>query len=274
MKITLRKRDSVTSSVLFLFNLLGEYKNGYSINLSHLMEFMKYFHKSEASIRTGLSRMVKANILINKREHNEIIYQLTEEGVQNIRQWNKSLAKFYKRYELRQADWNHQWCFLTILDFNKSEYNNLFILEELEGCGLREVNNNLWITPYNIDDEILTLLKNHKFNYLKGLGTFETNMNLNDFLRDTFNLETIRRRYIEFINKVKEINNQRNVPNGNLLPILFEVGWDFYDIVTSDAVLPKELMKDWEEDQAVREMKAVRSELYKKISDFFKENNL
>ena len=275
MKITLRKRDSVTSAVLFIFNILGEYKSGYSIKLSNLMELLQYFDKSEASIRTGLSRMVSANILVNKRENNETIYKLSEIGLENIRLWNKGLGRFFKRYELRSKEWNQQWCFFTLLDFNKSEYENQFILEELKECGLREVNNNIWITPYNIDNDLIILLEQQKFNYLKFSGAFESNINMNILLRDTFQLNKTREKYIEFNDKVRKSSEKMKVADqGKLLPILFELGWDFHDIVTSDPALPKRLLKDWEGDKAVDEMNVVRSELYKKITGFLEEKNV
>jgi DNA-binding transcriptional regulator PaaX len=218
--------------------------------------------------------MVKANILINKRDGNETIYELTEEGLENIRLWNKSLARFFRRHELRRQDWTGKWYFLSILDFNKSEYENLFILEELERCGLREVNNNIWVTPYNIDNDIFIQLEHQKFNYLKFSGSFESNLNLNTLLIDTFQLNKIRKKYIKFIDKVRKGREKMNaVDQGNTLPILFETRWDFYDIVTSDPALPKELLELWEGDNAVDEMNMIRSELFKKIVDFFEGKN-
>jgi DNA-binding transcriptional regulator PaaX len=63
------------------------------------------------------------------------------------------------------------------------------------------------------------------------------------------------------------------VNQGNTLPILFETRWDFYDIVTSDPALPKELLELWEGDNAVDEMNMIRSELFKKIVGFFEGKN-
>lgn len=275
MKITLRKRDSVTSTVLFIFNILGEYKSEYSIKLAHLLEFMQHFNKSEVSTRTGLSRMVKANILVNKKENNETVYELTEVGLQNVRSWNKGIARFFRRYELRWKGWDQQWRFLTIIDFNKSKYENQYILEELWECGLQEINNNIWITPYDIDNDIITLLDHQKLNYLKFSGTCESNMNLYNLLNDTFQLSKTKKKYLEFINKIKKNRKKINKVNGgSLLPILFETGWDFYDVVTGDPALPKELLKVWEGDKAISEMKIIRSQLYNKIIDYFKEKNV
>lgn len=275
MKITLRKRDSVTSAVLFLFNILGEYKNEYRIKLNSLLTLMGYFGKSEVAVRTGLSRMAKADILVNKRENNETVYELTEEGLNNIRLWNKGLARFFKRVGLRQEKWNQKWSLLSVVDFNKSNYENLFILEEFAECGLCEINNSLWITPYDIDDDITALLENRKLGYLNFMGTVESNLNLYDLLDRSYQIDSLRGKYIEFLDKIGK--NGEKISGGEpgaLLPILFETGWDFYDIATSDPMLPKELLSVWEGDRAASEFKANRDDLYRKIADFLEKENI
>ncbi len=275
MKITLRKRDSVTSSVLFLFNIFGEYKNVYAIKLDRLLRIMQYIGKSEAAVRTGLSRMVKADILMNKREGNETVYELTEEGLKNITHWNKGLTRFFRRAGLRQEAWNRKWNLVSIFDFNKSDYENLFILEELMECGLREINNNIWITPYSVDSDIVALLKNRRRGYLNYMGIFETNLNFGDLLEKTYQISSLRAKYISFLDKVGKNRDMINGEDpGALLPILFEAGWDFYDIVTSDPMLPKELLSDWQGDRAVSEFKALRSILFSKIVVFFEKENI
>jgi DNA-binding transcriptional regulator PaaX len=118
-------------------------------------------------------------------------------------------------------------------------------------------------------------LEQQKFNYLKFLGAFESNINMNVLLRDTFQLNKTRGKYIEFNDKVRKSSEKMKVADqGKLLSILFELGWDFHDIVSSDPALPKRLLEDWEGDKAVDEMNVVRSELFKKIIGFFEEKNV
>ena len=275
MKITLRKRDSVTSIVLFLFNIFGDYKNEYGIKLNSLLMLMGCFGKSEVSVRTALSRMVKADILVNKREKNETTYDLTEEGLKNISLWNKGLTRFYKRAKLRQEEWNQKWRLLSVVDFNKSDYQNLFILEEFGECGLHEINNNLWITPYDIDSDIIVLLKNQKLGYLNFTGTFESNLNINGLLDSTYQIDSLRVKYTEFIDKIRKSSGKINdMEPSALLPILFDTGWDFYNIVTSDPMLPKELISVWEGDRAVSEFMRLRGDLYSKIMVFVEKEKI
>jgi DNA-binding transcriptional regulator PaaX len=118
-------------------------------------------------------------------------------------------------------------------------------------------------------------LEQQKFNYLKFSGAFESNINMNILLSDTFQLNKTQEKYIEFNDKVRKSSEKMKVVDqAKLLPILFELGWDFHDIITSDPALPKELLNDWDGDKAVDEMNAIRSELYKKIVGFFEEKNV
>ena len=64
MAISLKHKDSVTGIVLYLFNLLRQYKDmEESFALSDLIEYIKTFDKSETAIRMGLSRMSKADVV-------------------------------------------------------------------------------------------------------------------------------------------------------------------------------------------------------------------
>lgn len=274
MKITIRKRNSVTSITLFIFNLINEYKNDNTINLGILIELLKTFHKSESSIRTSLSRMVKADILLNKKKNEETFYELTQNGIKNINYWNNGISRFYKRYKLRFERWDKKWYFLNLFDFNKSKPENFFIVEDIKEFGLKEVNNN-WITPYSIDEEIIKILKNEKINYLLFNGHFNTNKNFIKFIYEAYNIKNIEIKYNHFLNKInlyeKKINSKKTE---DLLPILFDIGWDFYDLTTSDPALPNNLLTNWVGDKAIKKMKNIRSEITNRIFKKFKDLNI
>jgi phenylacetic acid degradation operon negative regulatory protein len=236
---------------------------------------IRYFHKSEASIRTGLSRMAKSGIVVSRREASETIYELTKEGVDNLNLWNRGLSRFFSRYSLRQKDWNGMWHLLTISEFNKSDYDNQYIVDELRECGLREISSNVWAAPYPIDEDIYKLLNDREFRYLKLQASISSNMDLNGLLNDAFELSTLKQKYMEFLHKADETGKRVTALHGGaLLPVLFETGWDFYDTVTSDPALPKALLQEWEGDRAVVQMKTMRPMLYREITRYFLDNNI
>jgi DNA-binding transcriptional regulator PaaX len=275
MKITLRKKDSVISAVLFVFNIYREYKNSGAIRLGDLLDMMRFFDKSEASVRTGLSRMVKSGILASRREAGETTYELTRDGLGSIDLWNRGLSRFFYRHALRQKDWDGAWRFLTITGFNKSDYDNQFIVDELRECGLREINNNIWATPYPVDKDVFALLDERKFRYLKIEGSMQPNSGLDNLLNDVFDLNALKRDYTDFLHKSGETADRiAALHGGALLPVLFETGWGFYDTATSDPALPKALLPEWGGDKAAERMKTMRPLLLQEITGYFKEKSV
>ncbi len=275
MKITLRKRDSVISAVLFVFNLYGEARNSHSIRLGSLLRMMQQFDKSEASIRTGLSRMTKSGILTSRKESGDTIYELTQEGMENLDQWNRGLARFFFRHAQRQKAWDGAWHLLSILGFNKSDYDNQDVVDELNECGLRELNGNIWATPYPIDETALALLNMRGFRYLEIHGSIQPSKDPGGLIEDAFNLSDVRQLYSAFFIKADEVSNSLSTLHGGaFLPVLFELGWDFYDAATSDPALPKALLPEWEGDKAAEKMKTIRPLLVREITGYFEENDL
>lgn len=275
VKITLRKKDSVISSVLFVFNIYKEYKGECAIKLADLLEMMKCFDKSEASIRTGLSRMTGSGILQNHREAGEVIYELTEDGLQNLALWNKGLSRFFTRYAMRQQGWDGMWRFLTISQFNKSDYENQDIVDDLLECGIREVNGSIWVSPYTIDKGLLELLDDKSFGYITFEGRMQPKTGLSELLNSVYNLDALRQSYAAFLRSAEETTKSIEILRGGaLFPLLFETGWSFYDIVTSDPALPKELLPHWEGDEAAAQMRIIRPQIISEVFTYFKEHNM
>ncbi len=273
MKITLRKRNSVTSIVLFIYNLYGEYSGDYSISLDSLINYIQYFGKSESAIRMSLSRLVSSNIVENKKDGSRVIYHLTKEGLSNIESWNRGLSSFFNRYKLRTKQWNRQWKSIYLIDFNKSDQENKVVLEELVELGLGEVDNNLWISPYDMESEIKKVLADRSdINFLFLEGYISSNLSLSELVEKVYNLNELEKKYKDFIKQLEEkegVIDEKYLSTGELLPILFELGWGFYDIVTSDPALPKNILVSWSGDQAVKKFRVLRGQLYSSITNLF-----
>lgn len=273
MKIILRKKDSVTSIVLFIFNIYGEYASQYSIQLNNLIDFMQQFGKNETSTRMGLSRMVKAGILINKKIEGEVVYQLTEYGFKNIHNWNHGIAMFFNRYEKRHQVWNKKWSAITLLDFNKSDKERQTVIDDLTEIGLREIIRNTWVCPYQMSDEVDSIAARENVKYLSiNDGDISLNFPANEFINDVFQVAWIRKRYREFLDLMRDIEmefDEIKENAGYCLALLFKLGWNFYDIAISDPALPKELLNDWEGDRVVQEFQQLRTRLYEKVKNYW-----
>jgi len=276
MKIVLRKKDSVTSIVLFIFNIYGEYTGQYSIGLNQLIGFMHQFDKNETSTRMGLSRMVKAGILVNKRKGNEVIYQLTDYGLQNIRIWNEGIGRFFARFNKRHNAWDQKWYLAALMNFHKSDKENQLIVDELMEIGLREIEKNVWLCPYRKSDEIADLSLKTNFKYLELWGgNIECNFSQDRLLKDVFKIESVRKSYLKYWSLIEEVKNEITVlkdNDGYHLPLLFKLGWNFYDVIVSDPALPEELVTDWEGDRVVKEFTILRKCLYDRVTGYFEKS--
>ncbi|KJS83205.1 MAG: hypothetical protein JM58_13155 [Peptococcaceae bacterium BICA1-8] len=272
MKIILRKRDSVVSIVLFIYNIFREHSGSKSLRLNHLIEFMKYFDKSETAVRMGLSRSVKSGILINRKIGSEIYYDLTQLGIDNLKLWNQGVSRFFQRYALRNnGSWNNKWYLLALQNFSKSADESQVLRDELRELGMLEVIKDLWVSPYEMTNFINELVTD-KYDYLNFVGEFDLS-DTNKIVNTVFNIDVVRNEYLQFIAFAKGIeqNLTKVQSQGDYLPLLFELGWNFFDIATSDPTLPRDLLADWPGDEAVQLMGELRSFLYGNITKYFDE---
>lgn len=273
MKITIRKKDSVTSAVLFVYNVIGENTHKYSYRLDTLLELLGFFGKSETSIRTSLSRMTASGILVNRKQDNQTFFDLAENGTNNIMLWNRGLTRFFSRYAQKNTVWNGQWNILSIADFNKSDYSNAEILDDIYECGLREFNNNVWATPYR-SEEILDVLRKAGFHYYTLSGSLSTDGDMASLINTVFEIDLLKQRYTDFLRKTQDTTGiLETKEGGELLPVLFNAGWDFHDIVTADPALPSELCEMREEDEAAGRMKAIRQTAIERIVRYLESIN-
>lgn len=250
--------------------------NEYEIELSNLLDYIKKFGKSDSSARVSLSRMVKSNILANKNIDNKVFYKLTDEGLYNIQLWNQGIERFFKRYQLRHEKWDNKWTTFTLINFKKSKEENQFILENLRELGYREIDNNVWFSPYFFKDEIKPLVEKKVINYLISRGEIETNIEIDQFLNKIYQINDLKREYKQFVKDIKNMKQkikENKLHNGDLLPYLFELGWNFYDILTNDPALPCDILNNWVGDKAVMEMKDFRGYLVEEVSKYFQTRN-
>lgn len=272
MKIVIRKKNSVTSIILFLFNLFEEIIGSSSIRLGILIETMMKFDKNETAIRMGLSRAVKSGILINKTIDNDVYYELTKEGSANIEAWNAGMKRFFQRYEQRNKNWNEQWYILTMLDFIKTNEDNGLVVEELKELGMAEINNNVWILPYSVSKEVAKLFSERNLTYFEIEGGIQSNRNVVDLINDVYDIKLIQKKYRDFIKSVKEVESMiegLEKDLGSCLPILFELGWQYYDITTQDPALPTAILGNWEGDKAFTQFGELRGSLLDRLRPYF-----
>lgn len=263
-KVILRKNDSATSFLLFIYNTYLFHNNKDTIKLSSLLKLMKAFGKSETATRMSLSRAVKAGILINSNDGSEVYYTLDTNGKEAINTWNKEMEQFWKRYTLRNKLWNKKW-YLVNLEFGQEhkEYRTA-ILEKLRQIGFGILSTNTWISPYHRSDEIQTILTEFNMNtrVVEMYGDMTIYEDIVSFVDKVFHLKKLEKSYQNFtksfnekLEEVKKLYREEwFVEGGHSLPLLYALGWEFLSIATKDATLPKTLYPAWAGDTAAQLM--------------------
>lgn len=254
------------------------------MKLSVLLQILKVFGKNESAIRMSLSRAVKAGMLINSRHDNEVSYALTTEGKKAIVYWNEGVISFFERYHLRRAQWDHRWYFLNI-DF-KEEHREVKaeFLDKLQQRGFAKINTNTWVTPYYRNQEIWEIIETYGLSNdtVEIRGEMTIHKDLSEFLNEIYDIEKLRTGYQGFLdayaNRLQEIRqlcrDESFIQNGLAFPILHSLGFDFFEIASDDAVLPKELLPEWEGDRAAVILREARKPLLEATHKYLDQFNI
>ena len=266
MKITLRKKDSVTSIILFLFNLQAELSGKSTINLSQILEQTSYFGKTESAVRTCLSRMVAQKILLSSKEGSETNFCLSDAGLNTTKLWNRGMGRYFERMSKRHQTWDGQWHFISLREFNKSDYNNASVVEELRESGMREFSKGLWISPYPLTTNLAESLTSNDIRIWQISGLLLPDTEPEEWQETLFQLADTQSRYHAFLDFTDEVADALNSKKAiALLPELFHLGWLFFDIIVDDPVLPMQLLPIWEGDAASEKMRNLRGKIMEQL---------
>lgn len=281
MKIILRRNDSATSELLFLFNNYLSLTNKDTLMLSSLLEIMKVFGKNETAVRMSLSRASKAKILVNIRKGNEVSYALTSEGRAAIALWNSGVKCFWERYRLRNKSWNEKWYFLDINLTEDKKDLKAVVIDKLRQLGFSSMNKTMWMNPYYLQAEVTMLLHEYGINnsVVQIYGDMEIHRDMNEFLDEIFSTGKLKVSYNDFVkifeSKLAEskavFQSEEHSDDGMALPLLHELGWNFFNIASGDTVLPKALLPIWDGEEAADIMKEFKGILLKPINRYLQK---
>lgn len=281
MKLILRRNDSATSLLLFIYNnYMAKNKND-SMKLTSLLEIIKGFGKNETAIRMSLSRAVKAGLLVNSRVENEVVYTLTTEGKNAIHYWNEGVMQYFKRYQLRNQQWDNKWYFIYVDFTEENKDTKGEFLDKLQQMGFAQINTNTWVSPYHQSQEVWKSAKQYGLEdrIVEVHGEMKIHKDMNRFLDDLYGIEKLRTAYLDFVdaysgrlNEIKQLcTDQSFIENGTALPILHELGFSFFNIAADDASIPKQLLPEWEADQAAWIMKELRTALLEAVYQYLEK---
>jgi phenylacetic acid degradation operon negative regulatory protein len=263
LKIVLRKEDSSTSSLLFVYNLVYSRIKTISLNLSSLLEFIGKFGKTETATRMALSRACKAGILDINKSNDETVYSLTPVALQFIYSWNADVQSCWKRFIMRNMPWEGKWHFVHIAPIDSAKKGELS--EKFEQIGYVQINAQTWLSSYRQTKAINSILDEigAKTDTVSVYGEFESNIGTDNFLEKTFGLSRLSKQYTDFTRTYQPLlsrlkDDPSEITEGKALPILHKLGYAYFANATKDPMLPRMLLPEWPGDQAAIIMRDLR----------------
>lgn len=265
MALTIKKQDSVSSILMFVFNVFLVEQDITSIPLRKILQVFQPFKKSETSIRMGLSRAVQYGILRNVRIENEVYYQLTDEGTAALVEWQETMTSFQRNIALQLGGWNGFWS-LVVIDEGLSggSSNSESLVALLDSLKYGRPGRNLWISPYDRSQVLLNHL-NDNANKIPKVLVFQAQaiagISNQELAQRAWDIQTLSQKYKQFVDELRRdtAGLQKHLTGEMILPFLHIHGLKLFDIMRQDPQLPLEVLpEDWLGLKAAQEFMTVR----------------
>ena len=233
MYISIKRKDSVTSILLFIFNVFLVERGITAIPLKKIFKLLEPFQKNETAIRMGLSREVESGLLINQRKDGEVYYYLTDIVTNGFKYWMKTMDFDQKKIQLQFQNWNGLWSFLLIgNDPEQSQDNLKDFFEVLKQLSFGSLNKNLWISPYNFNEQVFSQI--HEQNLALKIYLFESRLTNNNSAADLalkiWPVTSLAKQYEKFLISLTEAAGSLDLDayrGGGGCPFYTGSGWNF-----------------------------------------------
>lgn len=258
MYLKLKRADSVTSILLFLFNVFLLKQGTREISVKKILKLLEPFNKTETSIRMGLSRGVKNGLLVNIKRQGEVLYGLTPAAEKSFEYWWETMEQFREKVTVQRSGWDGTWT----LVYSKGNVGEVF-LERLRKFRFGILNKNLWISPYNLTRQIFDLAK--ELQVTKEVHIFRSvldeNLSPGDLVNEIWQPNIINKKYKKFIINLNEPASGLGTDSKGSasLPVLHRYGMNLFHIIQDDPQLPLILLpKGWMAIEAFQSFNSFR----------------
>lgn len=260
MYLKIKRADSVTSILLFLFNVFLLKQNTREISVKKILKLLEPFNKTETSIRMGLSRGVKNGLLVNLKHRGEVFYSITPGAEKSFKYWWDTLQQYKEKISIQRSGWDGTWTLVYI----KGDVGGEF-LETLKKMGFGNLNKTLWISPYNLTRQIFDLVK--ELSVMREVHIFRSvldeNLSPGDLVNEIWQPNVLNKKYKKFITDLNKAASGLifDGKNGKTLPVFHRYGMSLFDIVQDDPQLPLILLpKGWMGIEAVQSFNNFREQ--------------
>lgn len=269
MFLSIKKKDSVTSILLFIFNVFLVERGITAVPLKKIFKILEPFQKSETSIRMGLSRGVQNGLLLSEKRGNEVYYLVTNEAARGVDYWRKTLTEFRAKIPLQLSQWDEEWSMLHI--DSRSSLGDFF--QSVKQLGFGSLSNNLWISPYDLIGKTEELAQSQKVEkYFLFRGKLAGKTLPEDVINNVWPIKGLAEKYFEFMKMLNDSIEKLDMDSfngGGGLPFLHIHGLEFFEIIQEDPQLPLKLLpSDWPGLKAARAFLDIREQILPKANNF------
>jgi len=265
---TIKRKDSVSSILMFIFNIFLSAQNITSVPLKKIFPILSPFAKSETAIRMGLSRAVQNGLLSNRRHNGEVYYDLTASGQQALEEWRETLTAYHNNIDRQLADWNGQW---TIIISNNYSTGHDEWLAQSGGLARNHYGHwgkNIWLSPYPVNFILrdtpspLLIMEAHPVQTLSNQELAAMVWPVTD-LADQYQiyLQTLEQAAADLL---------ADLPTAfTALPFLHTYGSQLFSLIQQDSQLPIEVLpENWGGIKAYQTFQSIRQKVLPVASEY------
>ncbi|HDS45245.1 MAG TPA: hypothetical protein ENN68_04000 [Methanomicrobia archaeon] len=219
------------------------------VPVERMLTLLRSFSGSEASVRTSLSRMKKAGLVVSRRKNKGARYSLTEQG--------KAALVLRDFRALRRArEWDGRWHLVTFDIPERLRYSRDALRKHLLFIGYGMLQSSVMISPYDKHAAVKELIADYGIeDHVEFFSAcYESGGRVGELVPRIWDLKRLEREYRHFIALYREelgVIRERVAHGEQIDPsYLFlkgiEVNDAFSRIFSVDPQLPPELLPaDW-----------------------------
>ncbi|HBV96025.1 MAG: hypothetical protein JL50_05265 [Peptococcaceae bacterium BICA1-7] len=275
MHLSIRKKDSVTSILLFIFNVFLVERGITSLPLKKIFRITEPFRKNETAVRMGLSRGVQNGLLSREKKDGEVFYSITGEAAKGVRHWQETLSEYRKRIPLQLSGWDGEW---SILHWRAHTDKNsaAAFTEAVIQVGYGVLGSGLWVSPFNFTERMEKVAEECGIEIFQFRGTPSGGRTSMETAQKAWPLlGKLAQRYSSLEKSIAEELNELD-PNsincGAGLPLLHKLGLEFFEVIQDDPQLPLELLPpEWPGPRVARSFMGTRESILPETRSFIQK---
>jgi len=245
MKLIIRKKDSVSSILMFIFNVFLLPSGQKSIGLSNVLKILGAIGKNETTTRMALSRAVQNGLLAKTKDCGEVSYHLTPLGKSAIDSWRLTIKNYQDRIRLQHQPWNGNWQIVTFSIPGTKQSEKGEFTDYLENLGFGILNKGVWISPYDYSQIVAAMamklgIRNHVHLFS---ACPETGQSVPAIVDCVWNIDKLKKRYARLSRTIEQaLAGSESLTPREILPLLHGLGLEFLEVIQDDPQLPLQIL--------------------------------